>query len=394
MSYSEQTSDLHHTDTAPGDQRLDGAQIAEGVASYLVGLGLATLLTVVSFFISGTTLVWGPSIPVALVVLAIAQMGVHLVFFLHITTGPDNVNNVMALAFGVLIVLLLLAGSLWIMANLNRNMTYKGEAMQMQLESGPEFRAVTAIGVIAPAATTPIAARVSGVITSVRCDANTQVKAGEPCAAIDPGPYKIAADQSEVGLKSAEAQLERDKANFAAKKAALERQEALSRRRAISQKVLAMSRKSVEAAQTQTEQDETKVADLKSALDTAKTNLASTEILSPIDGTVVSRNVELGQTVDAKPETPPLFVIATDRTPIHIEATISAQDSRAIKLGTKATFAVPAFPNRQFSGTVTQIRPSPQTNEHVATTDIVIRAPNPDLLLKPGMQATIRILIE
>jgi cytochrome o ubiquinol oxidase subunit IV len=77
----------------------------------------------VSFFISGTTLVWGPSIPVALVVLAIAQMGVHLVFFLHITTGPDNVNNVMALAFGVLIVLLLLTGSLWIMAHLNHNMS-------------------------------------------------------------------------------------------------------------------------------------------------------------------------------------------------------------------------------------------------------------------------------
>ena len=76
----------------------------------------------VSFFISGTTLVWGPSIPVALAVLAIAQMGVHLVFFLHITTGPDNVNNVMALAFGVLIVLLLIGGSLWIMAHLNHNM--------------------------------------------------------------------------------------------------------------------------------------------------------------------------------------------------------------------------------------------------------------------------------
>ena len=113
MSHFEPTSDLHHTDTAPGDQRLDGTEIAEGIKSYLVGLGLATLLTVVSFFISGTTLVWGPSIPVALVVLAIAQMGVHLVFFLHITTGPDNVNNVMALAFGVLIVLLLLTGSLW-----------------------------------------------------------------------------------------------------------------------------------------------------------------------------------------------------------------------------------------------------------------------------------------
>ena len=129
MSHSEQESGPRYADTAPGDQRFDGQ---EAVGSYLVGLGLATLLTVVSFFISGTTLVWGPSIPVALVVLAIAQMGVHLVFFLNITTGPDNVNNVMALAFGVLIVLLLLTGSLWIMANLNHNMMSMDQMMQMQ----------------------------------------------------------------------------------------------------------------------------------------------------------------------------------------------------------------------------------------------------------------------
>ena len=132
MSHSEQTNDLPRADTAPGDELLDGHKIAEGVRSYLLGLGLATLLTIVSFFISGTTLVWGPSIPVALVVLAIAQMGVHLVFFLHITSGPDNVNNVMALAFGVLIVLLLLAGSLWIMAHLNQNMMPMEQIMQMQ----------------------------------------------------------------------------------------------------------------------------------------------------------------------------------------------------------------------------------------------------------------------
>jgi cytochrome o ubiquinol oxidase operon protein cyoD len=119
-----------HQDTAPGQG--DTGETDEGVVGYLIGLGLATLLTIVSFFIAGTTLVWGPSIPVALVVLAIAQMGVHLVFFLHITTGPDNVNNVMALAFGVLIVLLLLGGSLWIMANLNRNMMPMDQIMQMQ----------------------------------------------------------------------------------------------------------------------------------------------------------------------------------------------------------------------------------------------------------------------
>jgi cytochrome o ubiquinol oxidase operon protein cyoD len=109
-----------------------GQPETEHVGAYLIGLGLATLLTIVSFFVAQTTLVWQPSIPVALAVLAIAQMGVHLVFFLHITTAPDNVNNVLALAFGVLIVLLLIAGSLWIMANLNHNMMPMDQIMRMQ----------------------------------------------------------------------------------------------------------------------------------------------------------------------------------------------------------------------------------------------------------------------
>ena len=132
MSHSEQDSDWHYRDVAPGDEPFDGHEAAEGVWSYLTGLALATLLTVVSFYIARTTLVWQPSIPVALVVLAVAQMGVHLVFFLHITTGPDNVNNVMALAFGVLIVFLVVVGSLWIMAHMNQNMMPMDQIMQMQ----------------------------------------------------------------------------------------------------------------------------------------------------------------------------------------------------------------------------------------------------------------------
>jgi cytochrome o ubiquinol oxidase subunit IV len=132
MSSSEQKSDTEYAETAPGYDNLEGPDFDENVGSYVVGLGVATLLTIVSFFVSGTTLVWGPSIPVALVVLAVAQMGVHLVFFLNITTGPDNVNNIMALAFGVLIVLLLLVGSLWIMANLNHNMMPVDQMMQIQ----------------------------------------------------------------------------------------------------------------------------------------------------------------------------------------------------------------------------------------------------------------------
>jgi cytochrome o ubiquinol oxidase operon protein cyoD len=132
MSHTEKTNDPGGSDTAPGDRYLEGHDIAGDVGGYLIGLALATLLTIVSFFIAQTTLVWQPSIPVALAVLAIAQMGVHLVFFLHITTGPDNINNVMALAFGVLIVLLLMTGSLWIMAHLNHNMMPMDQIMQMQ----------------------------------------------------------------------------------------------------------------------------------------------------------------------------------------------------------------------------------------------------------------------
>ena len=114
---------------APGDE---GGSVGLRVLVYLVGLGLAVLLTATSFFVAGTDLVWQPSIPVAIVVLAIAQMGVHLVFFLHITTGPDNTNNVMALAFGLLIVFLVIGGSLWIMANLDQNMPTTDQLMLMQ----------------------------------------------------------------------------------------------------------------------------------------------------------------------------------------------------------------------------------------------------------------------
>jgi cytochrome o ubiquinol oxidase operon protein cyoD len=127
-------TDIHHPhdqiDLAPGDE--EEGRIGPRVLGYVIGLGLAILFTATSFFIAGTNLVWQPSIPVAIVVLAIAQMGIHLVFFLHITTGADNTNNVLALAFGLLIVVLVIGGSLWIMSNLNHNMMPMDQIMQMQ----------------------------------------------------------------------------------------------------------------------------------------------------------------------------------------------------------------------------------------------------------------------
>lgn len=110
----------HHGDHAPGDEPEESA--GHWIRNSNLGLGFSIILTAAAFLVAGSHLVWAPAIPVALIVLAIAQMGVHLVFFLHVTTGPDNTNNVLALAFGVLVVFLIVAGSIWIMGHLSHNM--------------------------------------------------------------------------------------------------------------------------------------------------------------------------------------------------------------------------------------------------------------------------------
>ena len=122
------TSDVEDHSAAPGDES-DHEGLSEGVGSYAVGLALACVLTLASFTLPNLDLVWAPSLPVALAVLAIAQMGVHLVFFLHVTSGPDNTNNVMALGFGLLIVILIIGGSLFIMHAMNQNMGMHGMSM-------------------------------------------------------------------------------------------------------------------------------------------------------------------------------------------------------------------------------------------------------------------------
>ena len=131
MSERDLTPEQQGGDSAPGESDDDNDPIA-GVRGYVVGLVLAALLTVASFVVAGGGFVWGPGIPVALVALAIGQMGVHLVFFLHVTTGPDNTNNTLALAFGVLIIGLVLVGTLWIMANLSHTMVGMDALMRAQ----------------------------------------------------------------------------------------------------------------------------------------------------------------------------------------------------------------------------------------------------------------------
>jgi cytochrome o ubiquinol oxidase subunit IV len=132
MSHAGDEAGRNVGDVAPGAIGADGGTIRQSVRGYVVGYGLSVLLTMASFYAAWTDLLYEPGIPVALVVLAIAQIGVHLVFFLHITTAPDHTNNILALAFGVLIVALVVCGSLWIMANLDHNMITMDQMMQMQ----------------------------------------------------------------------------------------------------------------------------------------------------------------------------------------------------------------------------------------------------------------------
>ena len=123
--------DPNADDVAPGFMDAVDHTPREGIQGYLIGFGLAILLTLASFYVAGTRFIWGPGIPVMLVMLAVAQIGVHLVFFLHLTTAPDNTNNVLALAFGVLIVALVVGGSVWIMAHLDENMMPMGQMRGM-----------------------------------------------------------------------------------------------------------------------------------------------------------------------------------------------------------------------------------------------------------------------
>lgn len=120
-------------DVAPGQPH---SNILSETIAYVIGLALALILTGISFWVASTAVLWGPGVATGLVVLAIAQMGIHLVFFLHITTGPDNTNNVLALAFGVLIVFLVMIGTIWIMAHMNANMTVSPDMMNLATQRG------------------------------------------------------------------------------------------------------------------------------------------------------------------------------------------------------------------------------------------------------------------
>jgi HlyD family secretion protein len=263
-----------------------------------------------------------------------------------------------------------------------------------QVTRGAVTRAVTATGTVNPELTIIVGAAVSGVIKEVYCDYNTRVTKGQVCAKIDPRPYQTVVDQNKANLAVAKAQLEKDKANLAYTKTALDRYASLLQTHAVSQEAFDNAKNAYDQAVAQIAYDEATIQQHQATLDAAQVNLDYASIVSPVDGTVVSRNVTMGQTVASSFQTPTLFLIATDLAKMEVDTNVSESDIGGIKPGNNATFTVDAYPKRTFDGTVSQVRQSPQTVQNVVTYDIVVSVDNSDLKLMPGMTAASRVVTD
>ena len=241
-------------------------------------------------------------------------------------------------------------------------------------------KTVTATGTVNPVLTVIVGTYVSGVIQDIYCDYNTRVKAGQVCARIDPRPYQATFDQYS-------GQLARDQAILGKDRTDLARYQKLAEQNSI-------ARQQAEDQSYVVNQDQATVKLDQALVEGAKLNLGYTNIISPVDGTVVSRNVTGGQTVAASFQTPTLFLIATDLKQMEVDTNTSEGDMGGVKVGDKATFTVDAFPQRVFQGAVTQVRQSPQTVQNVVTYDVVIGVQNNDLALMPGMTASTQIVVD
>ena len=292
---------------------------------------------------------------------------------------------------GGLLVLLIAAGiAAWMSWGAHAPAHYTTVA----LTKGPIARTVTATGTVNPELTIIVGTYVSGVIQELFCDYNTAVKKGQVCAKIDPRPYQTVVDQSKANLAVAQAQLAKDKANLLYTKVRYERTARLVQTNATSQDAVDAAKSNYEQAEAQILYDEATIQQRQAMLDAALVNLDYTNIVSAVDGVVVSRNVTVGQTVAASFQTPTLFLIATDLTKMQVDTNVSESDIGGIKLGDPGTFTVDTFPKRIFRGKVSQVRQSPQTVQNVVTYDVVVSVDNSDLALKPGMTAAVKIVVD
>ncbi|PYL13074.1 MAG: efflux RND transporter periplasmic adaptor subunit, partial [Verrucomicrobia bacterium] len=248
-----------------------------------------------------------------------------------------------------------------------------------EITRGGITQAVTATGTLNPVVTVQVGSQVSGNIAKLFADFNSQVKAGQVVAQIDPAIFQATVTQAEGDLASAKAALE------LAKVTATRTQELFARKTS--------SQADVDQAIATLHQAEANVTIKQGALDKAKADLDHCTITSPIDGVVISRSVDVGQTVAASLQAPVIFAIANDLTKMQIDANVAEADVGVVTIDQKVDFTVDAFPMQTFHGKVVQVRNAPITVQNVVTYDTVIGVSNSDLKLKPGMTANVSIVV-
>jgi HlyD family secretion protein len=238
---------------------------------------------------------------------------------------------------------------------------------------------VTATGTLQAVTTVDVSSQISGNVAKLYVDWNSQVKKGQLLLELDPSNYQTA-------LQQADAQLANAKANFTLMNVTAQRQRDLFKQHLVPQSDL-------DTAEAQLAQADAQVKIQQANYDTAKVNLDRCNVYAPIDGSVISRSVDIGNTVAASLSAPVLFQIAIDMTNMQIDAAISEADIGNVQEKQRVTFTVDAYPNRQFRGVVSQIRNSPKTSQNVVIYDTMIDVHNPDLKLKPGMTASVSVVV-
>lgn len=288
------------------------------------------------------------------------------------------------------IVLVVIAGL--IVFFLFRNKGNEIQFRTVRVSSGEIKETVTATGTVNAVTTVLVGTQVSGTIKQIYVDFNSPVKKGQVIAQIDPALFDAQVEQSGANLLSARANKEKAAAALTDAKRTVDRNRELFSRNFISKSEIDTAETNYEIAKAQLTVTDAQIAQAEAALKLAGTNLTYTSILSPVDGIIVSRNVDVGQTVAASFQTPTLFTIARDLTKMQIDTNVDEADIGKIIVGQNVEFTVDAYPDTTFRGKVWQIRNAPITVQNVVTYDVVIKVDNLGLKLKPGMTANVSVI--
>ena len=251
---------------------------------------------------------------------------------------------------------------------------------------------ITATGIINPISTVNIGTQISGIIAEIYVDYNSKVDKGQLLALVDPQTFEATVDQKQAALDIAKAELEVTKNDIIYYKKHLDRTKKLNRSKYSTDKELESAQRDYSNAVAQKALKEAEIKQAEAALKQAQIDLEYTRIISSVDGVVISREVEVGQTVAASFNTPTLFNVAEDLTKMQIEASVVEADIAKVKEEQKVEFMVDSFPDEVFEGVVTQVRNNPITTSNVVTYEVIISIDNKDLRLKPGMTANVSIV--